>query len=216
MPYNEPYHSEILEGLNLRLVLELDTDPQNPRKEFDNAATMVCFHQRYDLGDDHDYSEPASAVASICGIDDDDLERDDEDISAALNKAPILWLPLYLYDHSGITMNTTGFSCSWDSGQVGIIYMTYEAIAEAFMIERLNPEGWEPNDETREKALSLMRSEVETYDQYLTNDVYGYIITKPEPDDDGEFEELESCWGFYGEEAAKEEGHEAAKALHPE
>ena len=25
-------------------------------------------------------------------------------------------LPLYLYDHSGITMNTTGFSCPWDSG----------------------------------------------------------------------------------------------------
>ena len=27
-------------------------------------------------------------------------------------------LPLYLYDHSGITMNTCGFSCPWDSGQV--------------------------------------------------------------------------------------------------
>ena len=31
-------------------------------------------------------------------------------------------LPLYLYDHSGITMNTCGFSCPWDSGQVGWIY----------------------------------------------------------------------------------------------
>lgn len=31
-------------------------------------------------------------------------------------------LPLYLYDHSGITMKTSGFSCPWDSGQVGFIY----------------------------------------------------------------------------------------------
>ena len=28
----------------------------------------------------------------------------------------------FIYDHSGITMNTTGFSCPWDSGQVGWIY----------------------------------------------------------------------------------------------
>ena len=39
-------------------------------------------------------------------------------------------LPLYLYDHSGITMNTCGFSCPWDSGQVGWIY------ADKAMIEQ--------------------------------------------------------------------------------
>ena len=25
----------------------------------------------------------------------------------------VVCLPLYLYDHGGITMNTTGFACSW-------------------------------------------------------------------------------------------------------
>lgn len=38
-------------------------------------------------------------------------------------------LPLYLYDHSGITMNTCGFSCPWDSGQVGWIYYRMFRIA---------------------------------------------------------------------------------------
>ena len=37
--------------------------------------------------------------------------------TAELNSVAIVQ-PLYLYDHGGITMNTTGFSCSWDSGQV--------------------------------------------------------------------------------------------------
>jgi len=31
-------------------------------------------------------------------------------------------LPVYIYDHSGITLNTVGFSDPWDSGQVGWIY----------------------------------------------------------------------------------------------
>lgn len=214
MLYDEPYHSEIIEGLNLRLVLEPDMDPQDPREEDCNATTMVCLHGRYNLGDEHNYSDVGDFIAGVCNLDVDDLDYTREAHEAALNAAPIVWLPLYLYDHSGITMNTTGFNCPWDSGQVGIVYMTYDQIAEAFAIDRLNPEGWEPNPDTEEKAKAFMRAEVKTYDQYLTNDVYGYIITKPEPDEDGEFEELDSCWGFYGEEAAKEAGHEAAKALH--
>ena len=35
-------------------------------------------------------------------------------------------LPLYLYEHGGMTMNTRGYSCSWDSGQVGFIYASKE------------------------------------------------------------------------------------------
>jgi len=31
-------------------------------------------------------------------------------------------LPIYVYEHGGITMSTGGFSCSWDSGQAGYIY----------------------------------------------------------------------------------------------
>ncbi len=31
-------------------------------------------------------------------------------------------LPVYLYDHSGITINTVPYSCRWDSGQIGWIY----------------------------------------------------------------------------------------------
>ena len=42
------------------------------------------------------------------------------DLVRATDKYVIL--PLYLYDHSGITISTGPFSCPWDSGQVGWIY----------------------------------------------------------------------------------------------
>ena len=37
------------------LKIEQDTDPMNPRTDWDNLGTMVCFHNRYDLGDKTDY-----------------------------------------------------------------------------------------------------------------------------------------------------------------
>jgi hypothetical protein len=37
-------------------------------------------------------------------------------------------LPLYLYDHGGITISCSPFSCPWDSGQVGWIYADYDMI----------------------------------------------------------------------------------------
>lgn len=41
----------------------------------------------------------------------------------ALCKDKVAILPLYLYDHSGLTMSTNDFGDRWDSGCVGFIYM---------------------------------------------------------------------------------------------
>ncbi len=174
-----------------RLDVMYDETARSPR-EWSNLGTMVCFHGRYTLGDEHDYSGPKDFLLSLllehenellAGACPDDLSRlfyywknhdgandalclellnmaeelthsqlgdsfpadklgqviakDDpawlwemveEELSSgeflsiveALGKYVIL--PLYLYDHSGITMSTGAFSCRWDSGQVGWIY----------------------------------------------------------------------------------------------
>jgi hypothetical protein len=52
-----------------------------------------------------------------------------------------------------------------------------------------------------------MRSEVETYDQYLTGHVFGYIV------ENGEGEQLDSCWGYFGEAHCVEEGRAVAACL---
>ena len=49
----------------------------------------------------------------------------------------------------------------------------------------------------KERVKQYLINEVETYDQFLTGDVYGYIIT--ELDEDEEYD-IDSCWGFYGED----------------
>ena len=111
------------------------------------------------------------------------------------------WLALWLYDHSGITMSATQggnpYSCQWDSGQVGWIYVTRERAMHT--LGNITEDNW------RERAEEVLRGEVETYDQFLTGEVYGYELYEYEPPEDDEDEigessmnEIDSCWGFYG------------------
>lgn len=161
-----------------------DDNPESPR-EWDNMGTMECFHKRYRLGDKGEHrSEEFGGWEAF----EEHLEKEH---GAAIT------LPLYLYDHSGITMNTTGFSCPWDSGQVGFIWVSREKLLKEYSAKRLTKA-------LLKKAREVLDGEVQTYDQYLRGDIYGYRVFGPEPeacDKCGAIEdreELESCWGFYG------------------
>ena len=115
--------------------------------------------------------------------------------------ANIVYLPLYLYVHSGITMNTGGFSCRWDSGQVGYIYTDKNTILKtvgAFKNEKgnyikVNEKNW------KKAAYKSMEDEVHTYDMYLTGEVYGLIVEELVDEEDDEWNETDSCWDFYND-----------------
>lgn len=42
-----------------RIRIEYDDDPMHPRKDMDNLGTMVCWHGRYELGDEQPRQDPA-------------------------------------------------------------------------------------------------------------------------------------------------------------
>lgn len=103
----------------------------------------------------------------------------------------LITLPLYLYDHSGITMNTTGFHCGWDSGQVGWIFCTGADALHEWGNKRLTKR-------VIEKAEACLKAEVETYDQFLTGQVYGFTIYEHGAEEEPESgNDLASCWGFF-------------------
>ena len=160
-----------------------DDSPECPRS-WDNLGTMVCFHNRYNLGDKHNYN--SNDYNGWDEMEKEIIKREDVGVI----------LPLFLYDHSGITMNTTGFSCNWDSGRVGFIFISKEKMLQEYG-------GKIVTQKLKDRVEGYLKSEVETYDQYLTGDVYGYKVFKVE---NGEEEELDSCWGFYGEDTCMEEG----------
>jgi hypothetical protein len=184
---------EEYERNGLTVTIFRDDDPESPR-EWDNVGTMICAHRNYNLGDEQF---------------DPDKYDGWEDFRKHLieDEGAVVILPLYLYDHSGISMYTTGDSGyrqheAWDSGQVGLIY-TDEAMITSYFGEY--------NQSSLELAEKLLRQEVATYDQYLTGDVYGFEVTNPKTGED-----IDSCWGIYGLDDVREEANRAADCFkHP-
>lgn len=124
------------ENETYRVTIFYDHNAESPR-EWDNIGTMVCWHRRYNLGDKHSYNEPRDFLLDLAqqaneGCDrcaNGDCDMFDElglDDLLTLVKQKFIILPLYLYDHSGITMSTSDFGDRWDSGQVGWIYASKE------------------------------------------------------------------------------------------
>ena len=197
--------------MRVTIEIEQDEDCESPR-ECDNLGTMVCWHKRYTLGDvqpkespeewlEHlaqefdtkgrlEYWEGESINAGWTATGDKADEQYQKAVEQILEREVIM-LPVFLYDHSGITMSTTSFSCPWDSGQVGYIFVTTENVRKEFSWKRMS---------TKRRVLvkALLTAEVEEYDTYLRGDVFGYTIH----DDTDEI--LDSCCGFYGLDAVKE------------
>lgn len=149
-----------------------DESPESPRS-WDNLGTMICFHGRYSLGDKHDYNH------------NDYSGWEEMEKAIIKNESPAVILPLYLYDHSGITISTSPFSCRWDSGQIGFIFVSKETLRKEYGVKRITKKEIE-------KATKVLLGEVETYDQYITGDVYGFKVV------DEEGNEEDSSWGFFG------------------
>ena len=193
---NDSAHEEDYKGYHIRI--DYDQDPESPRS-WDNLGKMICFHSRYTLGDKHDLkADNFSGWA-------------EQEAYFAKEMDALVIVPLYLYDHSGITMSTGSFSCPWDSGRVGTIIATRAAILKEYGGQRVTKR-------MIEKARACLEAEVETYDDYIRGLVYGYTITKGDDEED-----VESCWGFLGDYDDEEYGalkearsivdHEIARAL---
>jgi len=158
---------EVLERINYKGVtikINHDDDPAlNPRHD-DNFSTIVDRTTKYGLSDAGSLLDKSEVVEGRGVI-----------------------LPLYIYDHGGITISTSPFGCQWDSGLIGYVYATEETMKKEFGVEELTIEH-------RKTAMRIMRAEVEVYDKYLRGEVYWYSY------DTGEIED--SCGGFYSIEDA--------------
>lgn len=134
--------------------------------DVDRIGTFWGFHRKYDLGD-----KPPSWA------DPHNFDSWDEFEAAIRERLGVkVLLPVYMYDHSGVTIRTTPFSCGWDSGQIGFVF----ADGPAF-------DGLSESD-----IQEVLKSEIAEYAEVLEGHVYEYRVTDPEGD------ELGSCCGFIG------------------
>lgn len=154
---------------NATLSIFPDENPVSPL-EWDNLGTMVCWHRRYNLGNKHSFTP--------------------ESFHKEVTEDNAIILPIYMMDHSGLYLSTSyGVfeamdSQRWDWGQVGFIYVLKSKVRKEY--------GKRITKKVREKVLACLQAEVETYNQFMTGDVYGFVL------EDKQGEHLDSCWGFFG------------------
>lgn len=195
---------ETIEYKGYKINIYQDDCDESPR-EWDNLGKMLCSHRRYNLGDEQlenynhsfwndftryiqnkynivDYDEKETYLYDNCS--EELTEKGEEKINKWI-KDNIIVLPLYLYDHSGITISTSEFSCRWDSGQVGYIFVDFETIKKEYGVKRVSKK-------LKEKVKKVLKSEVNTYDDYIRGNIYGFMIEDEFGNEEG------GCWGFYG------------------
>jgi len=157
--------------MNYILEIVNDIDPINPREDME-FSTIYYSSSRYNLGD----------------------KRVSKDyIESIMEDKEIVYLPVYAYIHSGVMLNTSGFSCPWDSGMSGVIAVSKDKIRQEYNTKRIT-------QKILDQVNNRLKAEVEEFSQYLNGEVYGFQVK----DETGDI--VESCYGFYSEEDAESEG----------
>lgn len=166
----------------------------NPREEWEHMGRIAYISSRYVLGDERLSSE---------------------EIKALIRRRDIVYLPVYALIHSGTCLSTTPFSCPWDSGQSGIIYVEKAVLRKEWGIKRLTQKH------IRE-AQKMLESEVEEFSAYLSGDVWEYQLFRVPDDVDPEdvedatceaWEPIDSLCGLYGYDYAEKEVAAALTSL---
>jgi len=120
----------------------------------------------------------------------------------------LFWLPIYMYQHSGVAISHSAFSCPWDSGQAGVHVVYFSKVKEeAGLKTKLGHPAWLRDG--LKWAEHMMKCELETYGQYVSGEVYCYTLES----EDGSY--ADSCWGFYGDHENSGILEHIPKEFHP-
>jgi len=166
-----------------------DTDPIDIREDTDNLGYIVSFANRYNFSD---------SDAPKLNKDDFSSWDDVEKYLKKYYKATVI-LPVYKYEHSDIQLSTSNsypFNDRWDSCQIGFIYTTEER-RKKLGVKR-----------SRAEIKKQLSDEIQDYSDYISGNIYGYIIE----DESGDV--LDSCFGYIGDSGLSQL-REELKNYHP-
>lgn len=156
--------------------IEQDTDPMSPT-ERDNLGEIV-------------YRKSSRYVLGYRGVSDDEMQG----IADGIKHGTMIGIPVYAYVHSNVALKAAEqnpFSCPWDSGQSGVVYVKKSDAKKEF--PRLSGKAFV------DAVKKVLKGQVEAFSQYLSGDVYSVVVR----DEAGEV--VDSCGGFYGYEDAQQE-----------
>lgn len=216
-----------------RVTIYQGGDVGSPRRTETNVGTFLTWHRDYNSPDDNPFDSPQDFIdwwGKECrnceaGINADDhgawIDNTGGDVCGwdGTNESHVplaeggVLLDVYMIDHGNVACRAVehgagkpNMGTSWDTGQVGYIYVTADKIKEE----------WGRTEDPIGQARNYLIGEVERYSQWASGDVYGFrvdrrvrhhvTVTDPKTAivideyDEDKWQELDdgAMWGFYG------------------
>jgi len=212
---------ETFEVNGLTVKIFQDPDAQNPESMTDSPVWLGHYHRQFwNSPKELPFSNGPGFVDWYKGYQGEEREYDDlsgPDAASFLKKRAeemqAQWAVFIVraYIHSGVSLALEGSldharmpDQQWDVSRCGVV-----------LIDKLKwhgdlPPGAEAPVEDAKYWRDIAEAHIKEWNQYLSGEVYGYAVK------DGESNEVDSCWGFYGIEAAREAGREHAEACFAE
>lgn len=202
------YEVDNFEHNGLRVRIIQDEDASNP-EEYDCPVYLAHFHRQFETCND------ALPFSNAKGFQDflNEPVRGDFNNAEDYHDAHDEWREereqwavflVSAYIHSGVVLALAGSiedarfpDRQWDVSHVGAVLVKKDG-------------EWGEDVDFEEIA----RGHLEAWNQYLSGDVWGYVVDRAvrcEHCGNVEYEDVDSCWSFYGIEDCKEAAMKAAK-----
>lgn len=210
-----------------RIKIRQDDSAESPDEWINEDVFLVYDHRDFYVKRDN--FNPSDIIKWLnikrildCPVSgDEDQEELKEELEEYFDYSAYYIYPVYAYIHSGVSLSlgksSYPFTCPWDTSMRGFVLVD------------------KTDETTEEKAYELAEGLINTWNQYLSGEVYGFIVEKPKPiysiekwvfdrcvreglsisDLEKEFmieddwEEIDSCWGYYGYEECLENAKES-------
>lgn len=180
----QPKGDGVTPGYTVRYLVR-DDAPQSPDDFGDDGIFLVGYHR--DFYTDHGGKISRTLAQCIFKRGKDEAEDDTENAQAREWMKSHHIFPLEAYIHSGVSLALSREGNSpdrqWDVSQLGLVFVSKKE--------------WR----TRKAAEKAARAHIETWNQYLSGDVWG-LVREDYREDKSQIEH-ESVWGYVGFEYAK-------------
>lgn len=213
MAYQETIDCE--GGYRIRVIV--DSDAQSPEEGDEMLVYLVHFHRQFEFcSKGLPFSTKGGFIAFAFEGPEAPTREDYEDDPEGYEEAHTAWkaeyaewnalrneyaiFPVDSYIHGGVALALSGSDAAarmpdrqWDVSRCGAVLVRKDG---------------EWGEDTPEFYRKIAEAHVETWNQYLSGDVWGFVVEQAETCgtcSHTEWVELDSCWGFYGQKAAIEE-----------
>jgi hypothetical protein len=190
--YEEKFH-------NLTIKIYPDDDARSPDEDGDDGLFLVGYHRDFTVDRGSRDKETGKYTPGISQELAQNIARGGEyedgsvcdEAAEYIKKYHIFGLEAYIHSGVSLALSREGNfpDRQWDVSQLGFVFASKKE--------------WR----MRKSAEKAARGLVATWNDYLSGNVYGYVV------EDADGEHLDSCWGYFGDykEGALKEGRSIAE-----